>query len=561
MSTTKNLTMSATTQGSDPQNQARLYTIQEIPKKGHGLVAATPIVKGTRILCESPLFTVPRRENSKERLHDSISKKIAALPEEHQRTFYSLHNSFKDEASPELGIIRTNALPLGSDATEGGIFPDACRINHSCNPNAQNTWNESLQKITIHASRDIVKGEEITIIYLAARRNCSARMQELQTSFRFTCSCDLCSLPPRQRKISDERCDEIERLDNVIGYGTGISSSPLRTLHHTHKLLNLLDEEGFTDASIPRAYYDAFQIAIMHGDIARATVFAERAASTRVVLEGKDSPAVQKLERFVRNPSHHATYGYSTKWKTGVDAIPREHDNDAFERWLWRKEAATVSQHADFRNETTFPSFEDLPGENDLSLDYWDTVEGFSYHPRRHWCFLAEIIDVHSLLRLQLTVKDKNGREVPIWFYTDGRGSELDPSRIRPGFTVAVLYVEQHGFLDFSEGIRHENPTSMKIFPVPLDQLLVLSDKVQQYAAEVDGVRTCHGCDQKAASLQKCVRCGLFWYCNKDCQVAGWSQKGHKADCKLLKDPDLRGMFLLNWDVFEDHHRFEESKS
>ncbi|KAK6336449.1 hypothetical protein TWF696_002002 [Orbilia brochopaga] len=551
----------STAQGSDPQNQARLYTIQEIPNKGRGLVAATAIVKGTRILCESPLFTVPRQENSQKRLRNSISKKIAALPEEHRQAFYSLHSSFKDEASRELGIVRTNALPLGADAAGGGIFLDACRINHSCNPNAKNTWNENLQKITIHASRDIAKGEEITIFYLAARRNRSVRQRELQTSFRFTCSCDLCSLPPDQRKISDERCDEIQRLDNLIGYGMGLSSSPVQALHHTHKLLNLLDEEGFADASASRAYYDAFQIAIMHGDKARATVFAERAASTRLILEGEDSPTVQEMERLARNPSHHATYGYSTKWKTSADAIPRELDKDAFERWLWRKGAATVSQHADFRNETTFPAFEDLPGDNDISLDYWDTVEGFSYHPRRHWCFLSEIVDVQSLIRLQFFVKDKNGREVPIFFYTDGRGSELDPARIRPGFTVAVLYAEQHGFLDFSVGIRHENPTSMKIFPVSLDKLLVLSDKIQKYAAEVNGVRTCQGCDRKAASLQRCARCGLFWYCNKDCQVAGWSQKGHKADCKLLKDPDLRGMFLMNWDVFESHHSFAESKS
>ncbi|KAJ6259358.1 hypothetical protein Dda_6258 [Drechslerella dactyloides] len=553
--------MSATTQGSDPQDQARLYTIQEIPNKGHGLVASTAIAKGTHILCESPLFRVSRRDNNKKRLSDSISKKIAALSKEHQQAFYSLHNSYEDELSPELGIARTNVLPLGSNAAEGAIFLDASRINHSCNNNAQNTWNENLQKITIHAIRDIAKGEEITIIYLAARRNRSARLRELQTSFRFTCSCDLCSLPPDQRKISDERCDEIQRLDDLIGCGMGSSSSPLQTLHHVHKLLNLLDSEGFADAGVPRAYYDAFQIAIMHGDKARATVFAERAASGRAILEGKDSSTTRKMETYARNPTQHATYGHSNKWQTEQDTIPRDLDRAAFERWLWKKETAAVSQNADFRSEVAFPSFKDLPGENDVSLAYYDSGDGFTYHPHRHWCFLAEIVDVQRLIRLQLTVKDKNGREVPIFFYTDGRGSELDPSRIRPGFTVAVLYAEQHGFLDFSVGIRHENPTSMKIFPLPLDKLLLLSDKVQQYAAEAEGVRTCQGCDQKAASLQKCARCGLFWYCNRDCQVAGWNQKGHKADCKLLKDPDLRKLFLMNWDVFENHHSFEESKN
>jgi hypothetical protein len=68
-----------------------------------------------------------------------------------------------------------------------------------------------------------------------------------------------------------------------------------------------------------------------------------------------------------------------------------------------------------------------------------------------------------------------------------------------------------------------------------------LSDRVQQYAAKPDGdeLRTCHGCGEKGASLKKCGRCLLFCYCDAACHAAGWNQKGHKEDCKLLRDPDL----------------------
>jgi SET domain len=440
-----------------------LYTIHEIPGKGHGLVAATTITKGTRIISEYPLFRVPRRGKPKEHMRDSIVKTVAALREEQRQAFFSLHNSFEDEDGPELGTVRTNALPLGSDATTGGIFLDSSRINHSCNPNAQNTWNQNLQKLTIHAIQDIAKGDEITIFYLPARRNRSARLHALQTDFRFTCSCSLCSLPHDQRKTSDERWDEIQRLDNSIGNGAGALSAPLQTLHDVHKLLNLLDDEGFADASVPRAYYDAFQIAITHGDIARARVFAERAASTRAILEGKDSPTVQRMESLARNPSQHMAHGLSTKWRTAGDNIPRELGKDEFERWLWRKEIAEVSQYADLRSETAFPPFDDLPGENDIDLEFYESADGFSYRPRKHWCFLTEIIDVEKFLRLRLIVKDKSDRIVPIAFYTDNRGLELDQSYAQKGFTVAILYAEQHGFLDLSVGIRHENPTAIKV--------------------------------------------------------------------------------------------------
>jgi SET domain-containing protein len=194
---------------------ARLYTCQEIPHKGHALLAATHIAKGTRILSESPLFKVCRAGDDKKRIHDSVSKEISALDEESRKAFLALHNSFEDEG-PGLGRVRTNALPLGSDVVMGAIFLESSRINHSCDPNAQNTWNDNIQKLTIHAIRDIAKAAEITIFYLPERRNHEDRQRDLLTKFRFTCFCNLCSLPHKQRKASDERWDEIQSLMNQL---------------------------------------------------------------------------------------------------------------------------------------------------------------------------------------------------------------------------------------------------------------------------------------------------------------------------------------------------------
>ncbi|KAI0376802.1 hypothetical protein F5Y04DRAFT_265781 [Hypomontagnella monticulosa] len=541
------------------ETHGRLYEIQEIPGKGRGMIAATTITKGTRILAEPPLFRVPRRGGNREHLRDAISRKVASLNNEQRQAFLSLHNSFEAEDGPNLGRVRTNALPLGSDATTGGIFLESSRINHSCNHNAQNTWNESLQKLTIHAIRDIPKGDEVTIMYLHDRGNRGARLQFLQTQFRFTCTCSLCSLPVGQRKMSDERCDEILRLDSLIGDATRLMIAPLQALHDVHRMLSLLAQEGFEDASIPRAYYDAFQIAITHGDIARAKVFAERAASTRKVLEGEDSPTVRRMAGLGRNPAQHMAHGMSSKWRTTVSSIPKDLEGEEFERWLWKKEAIADSQYADLRNEATFPPFDELPDENDLSLEFYQSADGFSFRPRKHWCFLAEITDVERFLRLRLIVQDKDHQKIPIAFHTDDRGLEMDPSSLQEGFTVAVLYAEQHGFLDMSIGIRLENPTGIKIFPISLNDLFILSDKMQRYATIEKGMRTCQGCNKKSATLKKCARCDLFWYCDKSCQVTGWKDKGHKGDCKLLKDPDLRKLFLMKWDIYEDHERFGSS--
>jgi len=441
---------------------ACLYTIQEIAGKGRGVLAATFISKGTRIICEPPLFRVPRGGSSKERLHETTLKTITGLNEEQRQQFLALHNAFSGESGPELGRVRTNALPLGSDAIEGGIFLDSSRINHSCIQNAQNTWNEDLQKLTIHALRDISEGEEITIFYLTDRPNRRARHEALLSSFRFTCSCSLCSLPTDERHKSDKNLDEIKRLDELVGNGMTVISAPLQALRNIRKLLALLDNEGIADASIPRAYYDAFQIAVMHGDLARASIFAERAASNRTVMEGKDSRTVQKMESYSKDPCEHPAYGYTGKWRTTAIDIPSGLDKDAYEVWLWKEERVSDGQYADFRSDT-FPSFENLPGDNDINMEYLGTLDGFHYSPVKHWCFLGEILEVEAILRLRLIVKDKAGHQLPIAFYTDERGEELDRALLRKGYTVSILYAEHHGFMDMTEGIRHEAQSNIKV--------------------------------------------------------------------------------------------------
>jgi len=321
----------------NPKND-RLYAIQQIPGKGCGIVAIAKIAKGMRIISESPLFTVPRNWTSTKRLRASISEKVNALSKDQKKAFLSMHNAHAGGVDQYLGIVRTNALPLGVDAVRGGIFLDACRINHSCNPNGQNTWNENIKQVTIHAVKDIEKGEEITISYLSVYANHNSRQQSLRRGFGFTCSCDLCSLPLDLRRKSDERLDEIARLDGLIGDGVGILSTPLQTLHYAHTLLGLLNEEGMDDSNTPRTYYDALQIAVANGDLARASVFAERASSIRTVFEGDDSPEVIKLKRLARNPSEHVLYGMSMRWKTAVEQVPQGLGLDEFEDWLWKKE-------------------------------------------------------------------------------------------------------------------------------------------------------------------------------------------------------------------------------
>lgn len=537
------------------------YTLRDVQGKGKGLVAIKKISKGTRILSEEPIVTVPGNEPDKEHLRISICQQVDALSEDHRRAFLSLHNihPYKSTTEQYLGIVRTNGLPIETDRSEGGIFLEACRINHACDNNAQKNWNNNIERHTVHALRDVHKGEEITIYYLGVHKNREARHEALQAKFGFRCLCRLCSLPLEQSQESDRRLDKIHRLDGLIGRDgiQGILSSPLRSFRYVDQQVRLYNKQGSDDAGLPRAFLDAAQMAIANGDLARGQIFAERAVAGWRTALGADSVEVIEHGTLVRNPSKHELYGLSMKWRTTVDEAPRGLDPSDFEDWLWKREKPVrPGQLANLRSHATFPGFVDLPDENHVDLDFYESSGGNTHRPRRHWCFLGEIVDFATLLRLQMEVKDVDGKEIPLYFYTGGRGGELAPAEVRKGYTVAVLYAQRHVFVYGEPGIRHEDPRRIKIFPLSLHDLLALNDQVQRFSMELDGIRTCHGCGRNAPSLKRCGKCSFFWYCDSACQGAGWSVKGHKAQCKLLKDPDLRALFVLRWDEFENRVRF-----
>ena len=444
-----------------------MYALQDVPGKGKGLVAIEKISKGTRILSEEAVVTVSESVGS-ERLRTSICKQVEALSENQRRDFLSMHNihPYRNAAEQYLGIFRTNSLPAEAVGDKGAIFLEACRINHACDNNAQKNWNEKIKRHTVHALRDINKGEEITITYLAPLKNRKARQKALQERFDFTCLCHLCSLPLEQSQESDRRLEEIHRLDGVIDkLGTeGILVSPLRTLRYFDQQVRLYNEQGREDVGFAQAFVNAAQLVIANSDLARGRIFAERAASVwKTTLGGDSTPAI-KHGALAQDPSKYELFGVSTKWKTKVDEAPQGLEPRDFEDWLWRREKPkALGQLANLRSRATFPGFTDLPDENVVDPDFYESSDMVTYRPRRHWCFLGEMMDFTTLHHLEIETKDVDGGKIPLHFYTDGRGSELAPAQLRSGYTVAILYAKRHVFTFGPPGIRHEDPRMIKV--------------------------------------------------------------------------------------------------
>ena len=128
----------------------------------------------------------------------------------------------------------------------------------------------------------------------------------------------------------------IRRIDQAIG-SSCLIGNPEIGLIAVREMLYLFDEEGTCDASIPRTYYDAFQIAIAHGDERRAKVFAERAYTTRVITEGDDSPETAKLRRFAERPAKHRSYRMFMDSSSASNS-DSHIDFEVLESWLWMQD-------------------------------------------------------------------------------------------------------------------------------------------------------------------------------------------------------------------------------
>ena len=174
----------------------------------------------------------------------------------------------------------------------------------------------------------------------------------------------------------------------------GILSNPLHILRYVDQQVQLYNEQAPGDAGLSRAFLDAAQIAIGNGDLARGRIFAERAVLGWRIALGSDSTKVAEYGVLTKDPPKHDLYGSSMAWRTALNDVPSGLEPGAFEDWLWKREKQQrPGQPVDLRNRTTFPGFVDLLDENVVDLDFYESSMGL---PRRHWCFLAEIVNFVS---------------------------------------------------------------------------------------------------------------------------------------------------------------------
>ncbi|KAK1988901.1 hypothetical protein LZ30DRAFT_386332 [Colletotrichum cereale] len=254
--------------GTSLKSDDGLWEVRPSPGKGLGIFALQTIPAGTRIIDESPLFTIdPGRLFNGQgfafaAIAAAVDEAFAALNATARAAFLSCpeHRDSDDEAdaawSREALIFRTNGFTMAGGTV--GIFPRIAKLNHSCRPNAGTAsvggsgGDEGPARRVIYAARDIRAGEEVTITYAPLVQTTDERRARL-AQWGFTCDCAAC----KARDDDDQRV-EMRRLMGVIEAELGRDDFGGDVQPDAEKLVKLVEEVGLADYLVKAYKYAAY---------------------------------------------------------------------------------------------------------------------------------------------------------------------------------------------------------------------------------------------------------------------------------------------------------------
>lgn len=201
-------------------------------------------------------------------------------------------------------------------------------MNHSCIPNVYHTWNSNINRLTVHALRNIEPGEELLTTYIPAVLTLEQRNDEEHLgNYGFTCTCRACDPDSKSFKESVfRRASAVaieEQLASYFAFGSlrdafGLVTGPLscvEALRYAQLRVNLLMEEGIMNMDLARWYVDQFRIlslvrmntdsrysihetgelALLCGEFEEAMTCVKTAIWLTETCAGKDSPHMAAL--------------------------------------------------------------------------------------------------------------------------------------------------------------------------------------------------------------------------------------------------------------------------
>jgi len=177
---------------------------------------------------------------------EELREQYDQLSSEQQEQLKGLSDCSSGEKTM-MGILRTNGFSRGASASSSTLLvcPVLARLNHSCSPNCQQSWDEESGKEKLYAMTKIQPGQELCITYCDLREPREKRREVLRAKYGFLCSCPACSVDHVDVETSDARRVEVARLQENLP-----AADPAEGVEMAQRVLQLLDEEGISDLTL-----------------------------------------------------------------------------------------------------------------------------------------------------------------------------------------------------------------------------------------------------------------------------------------------------------------------
>ncbi|KAK3689463.1 hypothetical protein B0T22DRAFT_490904 [Podospora appendiculata] len=206
----------------------------------------------------------------------------------------------------------------------------------------------------------------------------------------------------------------------------------------------------------------------------------------------------------------------------------------------------------DVEDENYFPSeWKTLPTVDEYPpTHFWDDGS-----PKRHWCFLSEIVSAtKNLLGYQVVVKDYCREEhITVLFPLDsGAADVLRLESFQAGHTLAVMNARRELLHNGTWGIhveRYQYP-GVHIFPYTHDNTVAIAQALLLIAS---GIASCINCGDElkhGPPTRCCASCRLAQYCSPECQDSAWAYTGHINECVAYQDRALQALLTLDFTTY-----------
>jgi len=172
---------------------------------------------------------------------------------------------YPDGSPNKLGVFPNVSLSaLISRYRANTDRSQAARFNHSCLPNVYHRYNPNIDRLTIHALRDIRHGEEICTAYIDICYDTAERRRVLQ-HWGFECRCEACEAQDPAREARRNKLGELttvmQRRENKRSFENWGVWDYAEALMTVEEVISLMLEDGLEETD---TLGEAYEVAAVY---------------------------------------------------------------------------------------------------------------------------------------------------------------------------------------------------------------------------------------------------------------------------------------------------------